>query len=111
MNSSNLDLHELDAIIERAKEALKSTGLVRELEDLKVKYLGKKGEVTSILRTMGKLPADFIEGMACVGGCIGGAGCLTHGPKDKGEVDKYGHEAYEKTITAALAQCAYDAEK
>ena len=48
MNSSNLDLHELDAIIERAKEALKSTGLVRELEDLKVKYLGKKGEVTSI---------------------------------------------------------------
>lgn len=59
MNSSNLDLHELDAIIERAKEALKSTGLVRELEDLKVKYLGKKGEVTSILRTMGKLPADL----------------------------------------------------
>ena len=57
------------------------------------------------------LKENFIEGMACVGGCIGGAGCLTHGPKDKGEVDKYGHEAYEKTITAALAQCAYDVEK
>ena len=57
------------------------------------------------------LKENFIEGMACVGGCIGGAGCLTHGPKDKGEVDKYGHEAYEKTITAALAQCAYDTEK
>ena len=41
------------------------------------------------------LKENFIEGMACVGGCIGGAGCLTHGPKDKGEVDKYGHEAYE----------------
>ena len=25
------------------------------------------------------LDANFIEGMACVGGCIGGAGCLTHG--------------------------------
>ena len=58
-----------------------------------------------------RLKENFIEGMACVGGCIGGAGCLTHGPKDKGEVDKYGHEAYEKTITAALAQCAYDTEK
>ena len=57
------------------------------------------------------LKENFIEGMACVGGCIGGAGCLTHGPKDKGEVDKYGHEAYEKTITAAPAQCAYDTEK
>ena len=28
------------------------------------------------------LKENFIEGMACVGGCIGGAGCLTHGPKD-----------------------------
>ena len=45
------------------------------------------------------LPGNFIEGMACVGGCIGGAGCLTHGTKDKAEVDKYGREAYEKTIT------------
>ena len=29
-------------------------------------------------KTKGKLDANFIEGMACVGGCIGGAGCLTH---------------------------------
>ncbi len=41
---------------------------------------------------------NFIEGMACVGGCIGGAGCLTHGPKDKAEVDKYGKLAFEKTL-------------
>ena len=53
----------------------------------------------------GVLQENFIEGMACLGGCIGGAGCLTHGPKDKGEVDKYGHEAYEKTIGDALIQC------
>ena len=60
----------------------------------------------------GVLKENFIEGMACVGGCIGGAGCLTHGAKDKNEVDKYGREAYEKTITDALAQCSYhmDAE-
>ena len=45
---------------------------------------------------------NFIEGMACVGGCIGGAGCLTHGEKNKAEVDKYGMEAYEKTITDAI---------
>ncbi|MDO5300433.1 MAG: 4Fe-4S dicluster domain-containing protein [Clostridia bacterium] len=49
------------------------------------------------------LDANFIEGMACQGGCIGGAGCLTHGPKDKTQVDKYGKEAFEKTITDALA--------
>lgn len=48
------------------------------------------------------LDANFIEGMACVGGCIGGAGCLTHGEKNKAEVDKYGREAMEKTISDAL---------
>ena len=49
------------------------------------------------------LDANFIEGMACVGGCIGGAGCLTHGEKNKAEVDKYGSEAFEKTISDAVA--------
>lgn len=49
------------------------------------------------------LDANFIEGMACAGGCIGGAGCLTHGEKSKADVDKYGKEAYEKTITSAIS--------
>ena len=48
------------------------------------------------------LDGNFIEGMACVGGCIGGAGCLTHGEKNKAEVDKYGKEALEKTILDAI---------
>ncbi len=49
------------------------------------------------------LKENFIEGMACVGGCIGGAGCLTHGEKNKAQVDKYGKEAYEKTIMDAIS--------
>ncbi|MGN1095229.1 MAG: [Fe-Fe] hydrogenase large subunit C-terminal domain-containing protein, partial [Eubacteriales bacterium] len=50
----------------------------------------------------GRTAYNFIEGMACVGGCIGGAGCLTHGEKNKSEVDKYGKEASEKTIEDAI---------
>ena len=49
------------------------------------------------------LDANFIEGMACVGGCIGGAGCLTHGPHNRADVDKYGKEALEKTIQGAIS--------
>lgn len=49
------------------------------------------------------LPNNFIEGMACVGGCIGGAGCLTHEEKSKKDVDKYGMEAYEKSIMDAIS--------
>jgi iron only hydrogenase large subunit-like protein len=41
--------------------------------------------------------------MACVGGCIAGAGCLTHGEKNKAEVDKYGREALEKNISDAIS--------
>ncbi len=51
----------------------------------------------------GVLPGNFIEGMACIGGCIGGAGCLTHGEKNKAEVDKYGREAMERTIADAVS--------
>ncbi|MGN0542387.1 MAG: 4Fe-4S dicluster domain-containing protein [Acutalibacteraceae bacterium] len=48
------------------------------------------------------LGGNFIEGMACIGGCIGGAGCLTHGEKNKKEVDAYGMEAMEKSIKDAI---------
>ncbi|MCQ2481379.1 MAG: 4Fe-4S dicluster domain-containing protein [Clostridia bacterium] len=48
------------------------------------------------------LDANFIEGMACLGGCINGAGCMTHGDKNKADVDKYGMEAMEKSILDSL---------
>ena len=54
------------------------------------------------------LDGNFIEGMACIGGCIGGAGCLTHGEKNKAEVDKYGREALEKTIGDAVSVLNYE---
>ena len=56
-----------------------------------------------MLKSKNVLDANFIEGMACVGGCIGGVGCLTHGEKSKAQVDKYGREAMEKTILDAIA--------
>lgn len=41
---------------------------------------------------------NFFEGMACDGGCLNGALCLHHGPKNLADVDRYGNEAKEKTI-------------
>lgn len=85
-------------------EALKEQGLDKDftlnacscdgIEECRVALLKKSKNLTDV---------NFIEGMACIGGCIGGAGCLTHGDKNKAEVDKYGKEAYEKTIADALA--------
>ena len=45
---------------------------------------------------------NFIEGMGCINGCIGGPCCLTHELRDKTEVDKYGNLAKEKTISDAI---------
>ena len=53
-------------------------------------------------KSKGVLDANFIEGMACVGGCIGGAGCLTHGEKNKAAVDKYGNESTKTSIGDAI---------
>lgn len=50
----------------------------------------------------GRSQANFIEGMACEGGCINGAAALSHGPKNKSEVDKYGCQAMEKSINDSL---------
>lgn len=48
------------------------------------------------------LKENFIEGMACTGGCISGAGCLTHGDKDVGLVERYGKEASHTTSAEAV---------
>ena len=88
-----------DAVVQALKE--------QRLEDFPLKAVACNGIEECRLALLKKrknvLDANFIEGMACVGGCIGGAGCLTHGEKNKTEVDKYGREAFEKNISDAVS--------
>ena len=49
---------ELEAIRQRAISELEAAKGQQELETLRVKYLGKKGEVTAILKKMGGLSAE-----------------------------------------------------
>ena len=84
-------------------EALKEQGA----DDFELKAISCDGieecKLALLKASKNVLPNNFIEGMACNGGCIGGAGCLTHGEKDKNEVDKYGKEAFEKSIKDAIS--------
>lgn len=88
-----------DAVAQALKE--------QELDDFDLKAVSCDGiaecKVALLKASKGKLQENFIEGMACEGGCIGGAGCLTHGNRNKSEVDKYGKEAFEKTINDAIS--------
>ena len=49
---------QLKSIDERAKEELSHIDDAKLLEDFRVRFLGKKGEITSILKQMGKLSAE-----------------------------------------------------
>jgi len=45
-------------IRETATEMIESSSSLKELEDLRIKFLGKKGELTDILKGMGKLSKE-----------------------------------------------------
>ena len=49
---------QLEAIRKSALESIAGTQSGAELEALRVKYLGKKGELTAVLKQMGKLSAE-----------------------------------------------------
>ena len=50
----------------------------------------------------GVLNGNFIEGMACEGGCVGGAGCLTHAEKNTRAVNQHAATSDKKTITESV---------
>lgn len=82
-------------------------GLKEQNIDFELKAIPCDGieacRVALLKKSKNVLDANFIEGMACLGGCIGGAGCLTHGEKNKAQVDEYGREALEKSIKDAVS--------
>ena len=51
-------INALQTIQKQAAEALDSAADLRAIDDLRVRYLGKKGELTAILKQMGKLSAE-----------------------------------------------------
>ena len=52
----------------------------------------------------GLLKENFIEGMACEGGCIGGPACLSHSAKTRLQFQKYEKLDAGKTISDAIGQ-------
>lgn len=89
-------------LTDAAAQAMKEQGIDFEIKPVVCDGI-EACRMALLKKSKNVLDGNFIEGMACVGGCIGGAGCLTHGEKNKAEVDKYGREALEKTIGDAVS--------
>ena len=48
----------LSKMLEEAREQLNKAASLADTEEIRVKVLGKKGQLTEILRSMGKLPPE-----------------------------------------------------
>lgn len=51
-------MENLDALVSQALEAVQRSEDVSSLEQIRVQYLGKKGELTLVMQTLGKLSAE-----------------------------------------------------
>ena len=49
---------QLEQIRAEAEAAMENAASLQELDAVRVKYLGKKGELTAVLKTMGKLSPE-----------------------------------------------------
>ncbi len=78
------------------------TNLIEEMNIENLQAISMNGidecKVTLSRLKVNKAPWNFYEGMACEGGCINGALCITHVHRDVVDVEKYANEATEKSI-------------
>ncbi len=78
-------------------QALKEKG-----SDFQVKAVPCSGleacKMALLKEAHGRLEGNFIEGMACVGGCIQGPANLIRSPKNKMELDKHVQSAAKPTV-------------
>lgn len=51
-------MENLGQLVQRAIEAVEAANKISELDQVRVDYLGKKGEITQLLKTLGKLDAS-----------------------------------------------------
>jgi len=51
-------VEDLKRLSQEAEQAVEAADDLRALDDIRVRYLGKKGELTALLKSLGKLPAE-----------------------------------------------------
>ncbi|MBE5813221.1 MAG: 4Fe-4S dicluster domain-containing protein [Clostridiales bacterium] len=117
----NLEETNLDDASFYGRIFAKSGGIKEGLIDIGQKYFGidnlnpismsgiDECRASLLKLKMGKAAENFFEGMACDGGCLNGALCIHHGPKNALEIDKFGNKAKETDIMNSVK--LYDLKK
>ena len=90
-----------------AAEALREQG-----SDFALKPLSCDGieecRAALLKASKGKLDANFVEGMACMGGCVNGAGNMVHSEANRVKVDSFSKRAQVQSIKDSLDIAAHE---
>ncbi len=84
-------------------QALKEMGSKVEARTLPCSGI-EECKIALLKMNKGVLPENFIEGMACQGGCVQGPAVIMRSPKNKVEVSKHAKQAGDRTINGAVSQ-------
>ena len=82
-------------------QALKEMGSTVEARTLPCSGI-EECRIGLLKMSKGLLPENFIEGMACQGGCVQGPAVIMRSPKNKAEVAKHAKQAGDRTINGAV---------
>ena len=94
LDNAATTLHKPPQVAQAVAEALKEKGLDKEFQLKAVPCSGIEAcEVALLKAKRGVLDGNFIEGMACDGGCVQGAGCLVRSPRNR-----MGRTAWDQSI-------------
>jgi len=88
-------------VTDAVKQAVEVMGIDCDLQPILCDGLDEVAKIVKAF-SAGRGNGNFIEGMACKCGCIGGAASLHHGPKDVTQVDKYGKLSKEENSVQAI---------
>ena len=92
----------IGGLSEAVKQSLKEQNIDFEVKPIICDGIENIKAALMKMKRSGNIDFNFLEGMACVGGCIGGPCNITHEIKDRIDIDKYGKKAKNQTILESL---------
>ena len=87
---------QLEEIRKSALSAIENAGVMEDLEAIRVKYIGKKGELTAVLKQMGSLSAEERPAMGQLANEVRAA-LVSHGLRVAEKKERDGWVAFAAT--------------
>lgn len=94
----------LGGLSEAVVEMLKEENIDLEVKPILCDGIENIKKALTIIKRGGKVDFNFLEGMVCNGGCIGGPCNITHQVRDKMTIDKFGKETSKPSIKSSLEE-------